>query len=197
MKTEHQDAEIKPATDPDVLRELVASHRVFLRFLEKRVESPAVAEEILQAAFVKAMEKGAQIREGERAVAWFYRLLRHALIDHYRHRSVEKRAQDSMRSELSEAHDAELEDTICQCVKGLIKTLKPEYARILSEVDLEDKSLATVAAEGGLTVNNATVRLHRARQALKRQLQQSCGTCADHGCLNCACDRAPHVDTRS
>jgi RNA polymerase sigma-70 factor (ECF subfamily) len=31
------------------------------------------------------------------------------------------------------------------------------------------------------------VRLHRARQALKRELERSCGTCATHGCLDCTC----------
>jgi RNA polymerase sigma-70 factor (ECF subfamily) len=31
------------------------------------------------------------------------------------------------------------------------------------------------------------VRLHRARAALKTRLEQSCGTCATHGCLDCTC----------
>ena len=46
----------------------------------------------------------------------------------------------------------------------------------------------TVWAEDlGITPNNATVRLHRARKALKRELERSCGTCATHGCLDCGC----------
>lgn len=39
-----------------------------------------------------------------------------------------------------------------------------------------------------LTPNNLTVRLHRARQALRDGLEESCGICSQHGCLNCVCE---------
>jgi RNA polymerase sigma-70 factor (ECF subfamily) len=29
--------------------------------------------------------------------------------------------------------------------------------------------------------------VHRARQALRRRLEESCGTCAEHACLDCSC----------
>ena len=70
----------------------------------------------------------------------------------------------------------------------LIPTLKPEYAEILRRVDLEGAAVPSVAAELGISANNVTVRLHRARQALKKQLERCCGTCATHGCLDCTCD---------
>ena len=40
----------------------------------------------------------------------------------------------------------------------------------------------------GITVNNVTVRLHRARQSLKLRLEQMCRTCVVHGFLDCRCD---------
>jgi RNA polymerase sigma-70 factor (ECF subfamily) len=46
----------------------------------------------------------------------------------------------------------------------------------------------TFAAEAGISNSNAAVRVFRAREALKKQLVKSCGTCAEHGCLNCTCD---------
>jgi RNA polymerase sigma-70 factor (ECF subfamily) len=33
----------------------------------------------------------------------------------------------------------------------------------------------------------AGVRVFRAREALKKRVMESCGTCAEHGCLNCTC----------
>jgi RNA polymerase sigma-70 factor (ECF subfamily) len=71
-----------------------------------------------------------------------------------------------------------------------LPTLKPEYAELLRRVDLEERSVPEAAAEVGITPNNAGVRLHRARQALKHQLERSCGSCATHGCLDCSCQRA-------
>ena len=41
--------------------------------------------EILQSAFVTGIEKQKTIQDGESVVAWFYRVLRNAVIDHYRY----------------------------------------------------------------------------------------------------------------
>ncbi|WP_224243068.1 RNA polymerase sigma factor [Hyalangium gracile] len=173
-----------------VARTLVENHRHFLSFLERRVGSRAVAEDMLQAAFVRAVEKGDALREGESAVAWFYRLLRNALVDHYRKQAAEGRALErEAREATEEGPDPELKSAVCACVGELLPTLKPEYAELLKQVDLEERSVPEVAAEVGITPNNAGVRLHRARQALKHQLERSCGTCATHGCLDCSCQR--------
>ena len=37
---------------------------------------------------------------------------------------------------------------------------------------------------------SAAVRVHRAREALRRQVVASCGSCAEHGCLSCTCREA-------
>ena len=175
-----------------VTRALVENHRRFLAFLQRRVGSQAVAEELLQAAYVRTLEKGGELREGESAVAWFYRLLRNALIDHYRRQAAEGRALEREAREATEqGPDPELKETICACMGELLPTLKPEYSELLRQVDLEERSVPEVAAEAGITPNNAGVRLHRARQALKRQLERSCGTCATHGCLDCSCQAHP------
>jgi RNA polymerase sigma-70 factor (ECF subfamily) len=182
-RIEHEDGE-------PVVKALVDSHRHFLAFLERRVGSRAVAEELLQSAFVRTLEKGDALRDEERAVAWFYRLLRNALVDHYRKQAAEGRALEREAREATEVGpDPELKQTVCACVGELLPTLKPEYSELLRQVELEERSVPEAAAAVGITPNNAGVRLHRARQALKRQLERSCGTCATHGCLDCSCQR--------
>lgn len=172
---------------PEVVARLVAGHREFLAFLEARVRDRATAEEILQAAFVRTLEKGGAIRESESAVAWFYRLLRNALVDHYRRGASVSRALAREAADVALPPEEELRGAVCACMTTLLPNLKTEYAEMLRHVDLEEMPLADVAARLGITTNNATVRLHRARQALKRELERSCGTCATHGCLDCSC----------
>jgi RNA polymerase sigma factor (sigma-70 family) len=175
---------------PEVVEALVGNHRRFLSFLERRVGSRALAEELLQSAYVRTLEKGGDLQEGEGAVAWFYRLLRNALVDHYRRQSAEGRALEREAREASEVGlDPELTQTVCACIQDLLPALKPEYAEMVRQVDLEGRSVPEVAREAGITANNAGVRLHRARQALKKQLERSCGTCASHGCLDCTCGK--------
>jgi RNA polymerase sigma-70 factor (ECF subfamily) len=87
------------------------------------------------------------------------------------------------------APDAEIEAEICRCFEALLPTMKPEYAALLREVDLNGRRVVDVAAEQGLTANAGTVKLHRARKALRVRLEESCRTCATHGCLDCTCAR--------
>lgn len=173
------------------VRTLVGAHEEFLRFLQARVGSREVAEDLLQSAFVKSFERGEQIREQDSAVAWFYRILRNALADHFRRHAVNDRAVRSISSSASGVtpEDPELERAICQCVKDLIPTLKEEYADILRQVEFEGTAVTDVAKAENISANNAMVRLHRARKALHGRLVQTCGTCTEHGCLECHCKR--------
>ena len=174
---------------PEALNLLLARRKDFLSFLEKRVGSHATAEDILQAAFVRGIERGGAIRDQESVIAWFYRLLRNAVIDYYRHQASSGRLMEKFARELADAEQPspDLRDEICECVTGLLKDLKPEYRHALEIVDIGDGSPAELAARAGISPNNATVRVHRARRALEKQLRVTCGTCAEHGCIDCRC----------
>ncbi|NWF86118.1 MAG: sigma-70 family RNA polymerase sigma factor [Bryobacteraceae bacterium] len=172
----------------EAIQRLVDNHREFLSFVERRVESRAAAEDILQSAFVKGLERGADIRDEESVVAWFYRMLRNAVIDHYRARASAERAMEEYGREfVSVTPPPELEEEICQCLEGLLESLKPEYREALRLVDMEDGSLKDLAAKAGISEGNAAVRVHRARAAMRERVRLCCGTCAEHGCLDCSC----------
>ncbi len=177
-------------TGTGVVDTLVARQRQFIRFLEARVESRDAAEEILQASFGKALEKQGELADHDSAIPWFYRVLRNAVVDHYRRRDATDRPLDeaAQERESERRFDDELQGEVCACFEGLIPTLKQEHAEILRAVDLEQRALGSVAEDLGITANNAGVRLHRARRALRERLVQLCSTCAEHGCLNCTCD---------
>jgi len=172
----------------DVVKALVDNHQRFLAFLERRAGSREIAEDILQDGFVRALERADTLRAEESAVAWFYRLLRNALVDHYRRADREGRALDAAALEPQETEDdAELRETICACVRELLDTLKPEYRDALRRVEMDGEKVDAFAREVGISATNASVRLHRAREALRRRLLETCGTCVTHGCRECAC----------
>lgn len=175
---------------PEVVDILVANHRRFLAFLEARTGSREAAEDILQDAVVRSLRSGGEALDSESVVAWFYRVLRNALTDRWRRLESERRtmAQITATTDESGEHtDPQLLDTVCACVSSLLGTLRPDYADLLRRVDLEEQSIAEAATGAGITLNNAYVRLHRARRALRHRVESSCGTCAIHGCLACDC----------
>ena len=186
-RTDAPDTVALPAS-PDGIAVLVQNHRRFLAFLERRVGSRDVAEDILQDAFVRGLARADQLRDRESVVAWFYRSLRNAMIDYWRRTNTERRVFDHTHAPKAEpASDPELMKTECECVTALLDTLKPEYAEALRRVDLDEVSVNEFAKEKNVTPNSASVRLFRARVALRRQVERSCGTCAEHGCLDCTC----------
>lgn len=177
----------------EVLERLLGQREKFLAFLQRRLESREVAEDILQAAFVRGMERGGELRDDESAVAWFYRLLRNAVIDHYRRKATADRAAKQWVRELETETrpDAMIQDVACGCVKEVLVELKPEYREAIQLVDLEDRSLRELAVTVGIAENNAGVRVHRAREALRKAVKTTCGTCAEHGCVDCRCKANP------
>lgn len=168
---------------PAVVETLVANHRSFLAFVERRVGNRALAEEIVQEALVKSLSKAGEIEET--AIGWFYRVLRNAIIDHHRRQAVATKRLEALATE--PADDEELRTEVCRCVRELAATLEPSYANALQRIEVDGLSVKDYAAEAGITASNAGVRVFRAREALRKQVARSCGTCAEHGCLDCHC----------
>jgi RNA polymerase sigma factor (sigma-70 family) len=183
-------ATLIPMSAQDQLeKHLSANMQAFLGFVQKRIADPELAKDILQESLLKAVKSAHTVREDEQIPAWFYRILRRSIIDAYRRRATSEEFLQKLESELETA-DQELEQReICKCFKALLPTLKPEYAEVIEKIDLEEKSLPETSEVLGITQNNLKVRLHRARQQLKERLVECCGRCAEHGCLDCTCDK--------
>lgn len=178
--------EARPAVDV-----LVANHRDFLSFLERRVGSREVAEDLLQEAFVRGLDRAHTLRDEGAVLGWFYRTLRNAVVDHHRRGDARGRNLDRFAAELDPTTppDAELHAAVCACVASLADTLKPEYADAIRRIDVEGMAVKDYASAHDLSASNAGVRVFRARAALRARVTASCGTCAEHGCVDCTCGR--------
>lgn len=192
MEDQETDA-LKPLND-SLVELLVANHRKFRAFLSQRLSSDAVAEDILQQSMAKAIASRSSQKDEESVVAWFYKILQNTLIDHYRSKAAEERKNDAFLQALSDSGQThspasdEVEAAICECFQGLLPTLKDSYREVLEQIDLKNQTIQAVAKRLGISENNLNVRLHRARLALKQSLERTCGTCTEHGCLNCTCE---------
>lgn len=176
-----------PASAGDITAKLLAHRPVFKAFLASRVGNEADAEDLLQNGLVKAITRAGELKDGEKAVAWFYQLLRNAIIDHVRSRSAAvKRDEAWATSAVTLADDADAERHICACFEKMLPMLKPAQADLLHRVELQGQSVAEAAAALGMTPNNASVTLHRGRAELRAKLMDFCGDCA---CLDdCRCE---------
>jgi RNA polymerase sigma factor (sigma-70 family) len=177
----------------NAVHRIVENEPAFRAFLRKRLSDETIAEDLLQQCMLRAVERQHSVKSEESVVAWFYRILRNTVTDYYRaraaqesrHEAFEKQAEVLQEQEVPSLD--EVKGTICACLEDVVATLRPGYGELIRRIDLSGESPADVAKALRISANNATVRLHRARQALRDGLEQACGVCTKHGCLNCTC----------
>lgn len=172
---------------------LLEEQSAFRAFLRKRLSDEAVVEDLLQQSLMKVVERHHGLQKNDNAVNWFYRILRNSVVDYYRSRAADNRKMDGLAQDMVASEEDqvpaldEVRPVVCTCLDSLLTEIRPAYADLIRRIDLEGEAPAFVARDLKLTSNNLTVRLHRARQALRATLEKSCGICSKHGCLNCTC----------
>lgn len=168
---------------------LLANLGAFQAFARSRLRDENLAADAVQESLLRALRAGDKLADDENLLAWFYRILRNVLTDLHRRRATETKALERFALEMDprDDADADLEQTACKCLHGLLPTLRPEYAQVLQRADLDGLPADAVAKEIGITRNNLKVRLHRARRQMRERLEQTCQLCATHGCLDCQC----------
>ncbi len=176
-----------------IIQHLLENESAFRNFVRRRVGEEALVEDILQHSLAQAVAHAHTLHNQESVLAWFYRILRHAVADYYRAQEAEARRHQAFLEEstisgsLQEPPLDEARTTACECLHPLLPNLRGNYAELIKRIDLDGESPEQVAKELGISRNNLTVRLHRARQSLRAVLEDACGICSKHGCLNCTC----------
>jgi RNA polymerase sigma-70 factor (ECF subfamily) len=168
-----------------VLEQALRVHRAELSaFVRSRVHD-SEADDVLQLATLRAAEHIADLDDAEKIRPWLFRIVRNAIVD-------AKRASDSRQRLVQSGGqvpevEAPVTDATCRCSVQLAQTLSSPESTILSLVDLGEASLTEAAAALHISVNNATVRLHRARKALRERLREHCGVSSSSECRDCCC----------
>ncbi|MEM9291559.1 MAG: RNA polymerase sigma factor [Acidobacteriota bacterium] len=170
----------------ELIAEVLSDKRAdFEAFVRARVR-PEEAEDLLQMAALRAIERADSLDDPARVVAWLYRLHRNLIVDVIRKRSSESRVIDSVAEVPDQAPPAP-EDDPCGCSVTQVSHIRSAYSSILSLVDIDGMNLSEAAHALGITVNNATVRLHRARGALRQRMLEHCGVSNLQDCASCRC----------
>jgi RNA polymerase sigma factor (sigma-70 family) len=166
-----------------VRRVLVDQRDHLLAVVRHRSAGRLDAEDVLQTALQRALERADQVRDPARVEAWLGRLVRNLVVDELR------RKREPLLA-IGDVAGSAIDDEVvpdCSCVLVQANQLKPEHSQILRRVVVDGVAVTEVAAELRITPNNAMVRLHRARTALKQRLKRHCGTTTFGACADCGC----------
>lgn len=169
----------------EVVARALDEHASKLRhFVGARVPADSV-DDVLQSAAMRAVERSGSLNDPTRVLAWLYRVHRNVIADTLRKRGSSERMLD--RDAVPAAEAAGPAGASCDCSLAQAQRLSPAYAAVLALVDSGDATLAEAAEELGISTNNATVRLHRARKALRKSMLEHCGVQSARDCVDCRC----------
>jgi RNA polymerase sigma-70 factor (ECF subfamily) len=145
--------------------------RVFslaLRIVRSREE----AEEAAQDAFVRAFRSLSRFERRSKFSTWLYRITYNVSLNHAQRLQKDRILTPHEEEDGIESDDIPADLVIEQSeLKGLVvevlKTMKPEYATVLSLFYTEDQSYEEIADITGLPLGTVKNRLHRARAVLR------------------------------
>lgn len=159
-----------PVTPADADREWLgrffdARHAILIRFALRVSHDRDEAFDLVQEAFVRALNDVRRIPAGdEAATAWMYRVITNLARDRYRRRRVRELASALLgrRKQTADPADAIVGT---QSVRSALATLPPRQRAVVALCELEGLSTKETAA--ALAIREATVRWHL-KQAKER-----------------------------
>ena len=142
------------------------AHRVCLRFAYRYANNPSEAEDIAQDALLRAWRRRATLRNAERRDQWLATIVRNEAF----------RTHARARPDLSEsieflegAEDDRMVETVEHAdLQAALRRLSERDRRLLAMRYVEDLTQAAIARRLGIPEGTVKVRLHRARNKLRR-----------------------------
>lgn len=177
--------DVKGPSKTELVAEALSVHASeFRRFVCARAPA-ALVDDVLQTAAVRAVQRAESLNDPERVLAWLYRIYRNTITDVLRQQASRERLLD--RTVTPPEVGVSADKDLCSCSLVQTQRLSPAYASVLTLVDVGDASLSQAAEVLGISANNATVRLHRARKALREAMLEHCGVESARDCIDCRC----------
>lgn len=170
--------------DEDAARALVEHlYPVVIKIVRAHLPRRLDEEDLAQEIFMKVFANAAQYRGEVPFEHWVSRVAVSTCLDRLR---AQKRRPEWRWADLSE-REAEVLDAVLhsgsephpshaadagELVGKLMQTLSPEDQLVIRLLDLEERSVADIAAQTGWSQTLVKVRAFRARRKLRKQLEQ-------------------------
>lgn len=142
------------------------------RFLHSKINQPEDVEDILQDVLLKTHLHLKDLDQQESLQAWLFKIARHAVIDHYRHKG---RADEGM-TPIGWLEDAEtnIKSELSHCIEPFLNQLDDTSAAWLRAIDLEGGSQKACAKKLGLPYSTFKSKLQKSRYELKKSFDRCC-----------------------
>jgi len=167
--------------------------RIF-RYVRAMVRGENEAEDLTQEAFLRAHRERETVRNPGALLSWLFRVATHVSLDRLRQRaSLAPRHSDVDPAEIDHA-DSQTpsmqqvleQEQMGECVNRYLVAIPDAYRAVILLSDVHGLTGPEIAALLDVPLPTVKIRLHRARQRLKSDLEAGCAfSCDSRGVLVC------------
>jgi RNA polymerase sigma-70 factor (ECF subfamily) len=168
-----------------------------LRYLARLV-GESEAQDLTQSVMLKVSEGLHDFRGDSSVSTWIYRIATNAALDRLRGKAPQPLTDTEFEFDEHDvppaAKTASVETTAIReemnaCIREFIERLPETHKTVMLLSELEGFKNAEIAAILGVSLDTVKIRLHRAREKLRKDLDTGCSFYRNEGEL--ACDRKP------
>lgn len=146
-----------------------------LAYLHQKVSNQAIAEDLLQDVFLKAIISSQNNALPKNIKSWIYTIAKNSVIDFYRAKKSTVPIPDDLISNY--ASDEREQQKLTLCLLPLVHQLTDIYRDTLIATDFENMPMKVIAEQSKLSISaikSRASRASRARKMLKQKLLQCC-----------------------
>ncbi len=147
-----------------------------LNFVLRYTKDKPLAEDIVHDVFLKVHDKLPQLRERDKISGWIFRIAKNAITDHFRSKS---RTVQSVDLDW-DSEGVTLTDCVSACMRDMIATLPDKYREALELAEFRNLSQLELARKLNISYSGAKSRVQRARQMLKKKMDETYHIKFDH-----------------
>lgn len=161
------------------------------------------AEDLTQEVLIKVEQALADFNHKSKLSTWIYQIATNVAIDRSRSRSYKQAAvetnelieinPDNIRCgpKLKSIEDQIIRKEMNECIRSFIETLPEQFRIILTLREIEGLKVNDISKILGLSTGGTRVRLHRARERLKKILLENCSFYRTECCGRLVCEPIP------
>ncbi len=163
------------------------------RFILKKVNDEALADDLLQETFIRIHSKIDTLREESKVQSWVFQVARNIINDHFRKNNLLTVGEVPEILDSDEEPDEAMTETIRDMV-NFLEDLSDQDCQAICQVELEGASIKYYAKNAGISYTAAKTRVARARHKLTDLLMNCChyefdkyGTVISYHPIHCCC----------
>ena len=160
-------------------------YRQRIRRYVARLAGEHEADDLTQEVFLKVSRTLSGFQGKSSLSTWIYKIATNTVLDRLKspaHRQAILESQDlDSEGVVPVADDKPLSidqqlirEQMNECIRGVVEKLPSDYRTVIALSEMEDLKNSEVADILGISLDAAKTRLHRARAALKKELEGKC-----------------------